>query len=114
VPPYVPYDTEIQYHFDYRKREVSLEYYKHRATKHGTVDMRTLSIDTKKCYLLNVIVTGSVNPYETCLISLSISLKLWFPTCGTRTLRGTRRTGCGYEKIILVMAENTQKKKKLK
>jgi hypothetical protein len=39
-------------------------------------------------------------------------LDQWFPTSGTRTLGGTRRTGCGYAKIILVMAENTKKKKR--
>jgi hypothetical protein len=33
----------------------------------------------------------------------------WFPTCGTHTPGGTRRTGWGYTKIILVMAENSKK-----
>jgi hypothetical protein len=34
------------------------------------------------------------------------ALDKWFPTCGTL------RTGWGYAKIILVMAENTKGKKK--
>jgi hypothetical protein len=38
----------------------------------------------------------------------------WFQTCGTRTPGVTRRTGWGYAKIILVMAENTKKKKGVK
>jgi hypothetical protein len=36
------------------------------------------------------------------------------PTCGTRTPEGTRRTGWGYAKIILVMSENTKKGGKIK
>jgi hypothetical protein len=36
------------------------------------------------------------------------ALDQWFPTCGTRTPGCTRRTGWGYTKIILVMAEDTK------
>jgi hypothetical protein len=39
-----------------------------------------------------------------------IPIARWFPTCGTLTLEGTRRTGWGYAKIILIMADNTKKK----
>jgi hypothetical protein len=41
-------------------------------------------------------------------------LHQWFSSCGMRTLGGKRRTGWGYAKIILVMAENTKKKKGVK
>jgi hypothetical protein len=44
-------------------------------------------------------------------LALVYSLEQWFSTCGTRTPRGTWWTGWGYAKIILVMAENTQKKR---
>jgi hypothetical protein len=39
-------------------------------------------------------------------------LDQWFPTCGTRTPGGTWRTGWEYAKIILVLAQNTKKKKR--
>jgi hypothetical protein len=38
------------------------------------------------------------------------ALYQYFPSCGTHTLGSTQRTGWGYAKIILVMAENTKKK----
>jgi hypothetical protein len=41
-------------------------------------------------------------------------LDQWFPTCGTHTPWGMRRTGWGYMKIILVIAENTKKGAKIK
>jgi hypothetical protein len=37
-------------------------------------------------------------------------LEQWFPTRGTRTPGGTRRTGWEYAKIIVIMAGNTKKK----
>jgi hypothetical protein len=42
-----------------------------------------------------------------------VRIDRWFPNCSARTSGGTRRTGRGYAKIILVMAENTQKKKRI-
>jgi hypothetical protein len=44
----------------------------------------------------------------------SNALYQWFPTCGVRIPGGTRWTGWGYAKIILVMAENTKEKKGVK
>jgi hypothetical protein len=37
-------------------------------------------------------------------------LEQWFPACRTHTPEGMQRTGWGYEKIILVMAEDTKRK----
>jgi hypothetical protein len=37
-------------------------------------------------------------------------LRAVIPTCSTRTPKGKRRTGWGYAKIVLVMAEITKKK----
>jgi hypothetical protein len=45
------------------------------------------------------------------IFMLSYHIHQWFPTCGVRTPGGTWRTSLGYVKIILVMAENTQKKR---
>jgi hypothetical protein len=41
-------------------------------------------------------------------------LEQWISNCGTRTPGGTRRTSWGYAKIILVIEENTKKKKGIK
>jgi hypothetical protein len=48
------------------------------------------------------------------MLKIPHSLDQWFPICGTRTPVGTLRTGWGYAKIILVMAENTKKGVKIK